>query len=172
MAIRKARETDLEAILDIYNDAVLHTTATFDVTPRTLEAQQAWFAEHGPTYPVVVWEEEGRVLGWGSLSPYHTRCAYRFTSELSVYVAREARQRGVGEALLRELVTLGEQAGLHTLLGFVTAENTASRRLAEKVGMRQVGLLEEVGYKFERWLDVAIYQYRCGSRGGSASGGP
>jgi phosphinothricin acetyltransferase len=127
-----------------------NTTATFDVEPRSAEAQEQWFHEHVPPHPAIVWEEEGKVLGWASLSPYHTRCAYRFAAEASVYVAPDARRIGVGEGLLRELIRLGAENGLHTLVGQVTEENAASCRLAEKVGLRRVGTLHEVGYKFDR----------------------
>jgi L-amino acid N-acyltransferase YncA len=150
-------------MLEIYNDAVVETTATFDLEPRSPEAQTAWLAEHVPPYPVIVCENDGQVLGWGSLSPYAVRPAYRFAAELSVYVDKGARRRGTGEGLLRQLMLLGDTHGLHTLVAKITAENEASIRLAEKVGFRQTGLLEEVGYKFDRWLNVAIYQYRCGS---------
>ncbi len=163
MSIRTARETDLPEILDIYNHAVVNTTATFDIEPRSPEGQQAWFLEHTPPHPAIVYENGGRVLGWASLSPYASRCAYRFAGEASVYVAPDARRSGIGEALLREIVRLGGEHGLHTVVGLVTAENAASRALAEKVGFLAVGTLEQVGYKFDRWLDVVIYQYRYGS---------
>ena len=162
MGIRAARERDLPEILDIYNHAVVSTTATFDVTPRSVEAQQAWFLEHVPPHPAIVWEQEGRILGWASLSPYASRCAYRFAGEASVYVAPNARRVGVGEGLLREVIRLGSANGLHTIVGLVTEENAASCALAEKVGFQRVGTLEEVGYKFDRWLNVIIYQYRYG----------
>ena len=160
MGIRAARESDLADILAIYNHAVVNTTATFDVTPRSAEAQEAWFLEHVPPHPAIVWDEEGRILGWASISPYASRCAYRFAGEGSVYVAPDARRMGIGEDLLRELMALGAANGLHTLVGLVTEENAASCRLAEKVGFRRVGTLEEVGYKFDRWLNVIVYQYR------------
>jgi phosphinothricin acetyltransferase len=160
LGIRTACESDLLEILDIYNHTVVNTTATFDVTPRSVEAQEAWFLEHVPPHPAIVWEEEGRVVGWASLSPYASRCAYRFAGEASVYVAPHARRSGIGEGLLREVIRLGAENGLHTIVGLVTEENAASRALAEKVGLRQAGILEEVGYKFDRWLNVIIYQYR------------
>jgi L-amino acid N-acyltransferase YncA len=163
LAIRPAVESDLEAILVIYNHAVLNTTATFDLVPRSLEAQRAWFGEHAPPYSAVVWEEDGRVLGWSSINRYHSRPAYRFTGEASVYVHPDARRRGGGEALLRELLRLAAGDGFHSLLGLITEENEASVRLAEKTGFRRIGILEEVGYKFDRWLNVAVYQHRLGS---------
>jgi L-amino acid N-acyltransferase len=160
LGLRAARESDLPEILDIYNHAVENTTATFDVESRTLEAQQSWFEEHVPPYPAIIWEEDGRVLGWASLGAYHSRCAYRFTSEASVYVAPDAQRKGIGEALLLEIIRLGAESGMHSVIGAITAENSASCALAEKVGFRKVGTMEEVGYKFGRWLDVAYYQYR------------
>ncbi len=163
MGIRAAFESDLEAILDIYNDAVANTTATFDLEPRSVETQADWLAEHVPPYPAIVFEEQDRVLGWGSISAFRTRPAYRFTGETSVYVHKEARRRGVGEALLRELIALGTENGFHTLVGGITEENAASCRLAEKTGFSRVGLLEEVGFKFDRWLNVAFYQLRLDS---------
>lgn len=160
MAVRAARTSDLEAILDIYNHAVVNSAATFDMVPRSLEANEAWFAAHVPPHPVIVWEEDGRVLGWGSINSYSTRPGYRFTGELSVYVRDDARRRGIGEAVLRELIGLGATHGLHVLIGRVCLENEASCHLAEKTGFRSIGVMEQVGYKFDRWLDVAIYQYR------------
>lgn len=163
MGIRAARESDLETILEIYNHAVVHTTATFDVAPRSLEAQKSWFAEHVAPYPVIVWEEDGRVLAWGSISPYAPRPAYRFAGEVSVYVEPGSRRRGLGEGLARELVALGTAAGFHTLVALITDENEVSIRLAETTGFHRTGKLEEVGFKFDRWLDVAVYQRACGS---------
>ena len=161
--MRAACESDLTAILDIYNHAVVNTTATFDLTPRSVEAQQAWLASHVPPHPVIVWEEDDQVLGWGSIGPYAPRPAYRFSGEVSVYVREDARGRGLGEALLRELIVVGAAEGLHTLVGRITEENEVSCRLAEKTGFVRIGVLEEVGYKFDRWLNVAVYQHRLGA---------
>jgi len=163
LSIRVAQPSDLEAILAIYNHAVANTTATFDLEPRSRERQAAWLVEHVPPYPAIVWDGGGQVSGWGSISPYAPRPAYRFSGEVSVYVEAAARRQGVGEALLRELVTLGSAYGLHVLVGLICEENEASVRLAEKTGFHRVGLLEEVGFKFGRWLNVSIYQQRCGS---------
>jgi len=139
---------------------VVNTTATFDMVPRSLEAQREWFAGHVSPHPVIVWEQDGQVLGWGSTSSYSPRPGYRFTGEVSVYVRETARGRGIGEALLRELIALGAAEGLHTVVGRICEENEVSRRLAEKTGFRLTGVMEEVGYKFDRWLNVAVYQLR------------
>lgn len=161
MSIRTATDTDQETIREIYNEAVVNTTATFDLETRSLKDQHAWFAEHIPPHPVIVFEEGGTVLGWGSISAYAPRPAYRFTGEASVYVAADARRRGIGETLLRELIALGGENGLHLLVARITEENAPSIRLAEKTGFVRAGLLEEVGFKFDRWLNVALYQRRC-----------
>jgi L-amino acid N-acyltransferase YncA len=162
LGIRTARDSDLEAILDIYNRAVVNSTATFDMAPRSLDAQREWFTAHVAPHSVVVCEEGGEVLGWGATSAFSPRLGYRFTGEVSVYVREDARRRGLGEALLRELIVLGAAEGLHTLVGRICEENDVSCRLAEKTGFRRVGVMEEVGYKFDRWLNVAVYELRLG----------
>jgi len=154
-------------MLEIYNHAVIHTTATFDVEPRSLEAQESWFAEHVRPCAMIVWEEDSRVLGWGSIGPYAPRPAYRFAGEVSVYVEPGPRRRGFGHGLLGELVVLGTAGGFHTLVALITDENEAGVRLAKGAGFHRTGTLEEVGFKFDRWLDVAVYQRACGARPGA-----
>ena len=162
LGIRPANGDDLPEILSIYNHAVINTTASFELVPRTWEAQEAWFATHTPPYATIVWEREsGKILGWGSIGQYAERAAYRFSGEVSIYVDPESRRQGVGEAILHHLVTSGKGAGFHTLIALITEENTASVRLAEKVGFRRAGTLEEIGFKFDRWLNLAIYQIKC-----------
>jgi L-amino acid N-acyltransferase len=99
--------------------------------------------------------------GLGSISRTMVRAAYRLSGELSVYVHPQCRRRGIGEALLGELMALGRASGFHTLVGFISTDNAPSIRLVEKLGFRQAGLLEEIGRKFDRWLSVAIYQIMC-----------
>ena len=93
--IRPATESDLVAINDIYNHYVLHSTCTYQEEPEPLAARQQWFRSHGGKHPVIVAEAGGRVVGWGSLSTYHSRCAYRHTVENSVYVHHQFHGRGV-----------------------------------------------------------------------------
>ena len=99
MKVRPATHADLPAILEIYNDAVLHTTASYDYEPRTLEHRVAWFEEHQKNnYAVFVAEDPaGRVVGWSALNPYHARIGYQFTTENSVYVAADQRGKGFGK---------------------------------------------------------------------------
>ena len=158
MGIRRATESDLEAIRGIYNHAVASSTASFDLEPRTADAEQVWFDEHQDPYAVIVWEEDGLVAGWGSIGQAMIRAAYRVTGDLSVYVHAEYRRRGIGEAVLRELVSLARARGFHSVTGFISGENVASLAMVEKLGFIRAAWLAEIGRKFDRWLSVAIYQ--------------
>ena len=158
MKIRAATEGDLDAILEIYNDAVINTTATFDTEPRTLEKQRAWFFAHQKNHPVMVAEESGTIQGWASLSPWSDRCAYDTTVEVSVYVHRDFRGGGIGSALLQSVILEGKKLEIHTVLSRITQGNEASIHLHEKAGFRHVGVMKEVGFKFGRFLDVQMMQ--------------
>ncbi len=161
MKTRAATTDDLPAILDIYNDAVLHTTATYDYEPRTLAHRAAWFEDHVKhNYPVFIAEDEaGRVVGWSSLNRYHERMGYRFTSENSVYVAADQRGRGVGKLLVAPLIDAAQTLGLHAILAGIDSENDVSVRLHARFGFEKVAHFKQVGFKFGRWLDV-IYMER------------
>jgi len=119
-ALRPATESDLPAITEIYNQAVLRATGTFDTEPKTLEQQRDWFARHGPAHPVIVAEENGAVVGWASMSPYSDRCAYARTAEVSVYIDEAARGRGLGGELLSGILDAGRKAGLKEVLARIT----------------------------------------------------
>jgi phosphinothricin acetyltransferase len=161
MTIRPATHSDLPGILEIYNDAVLNTTATYDYEPRTLEHRTQWFEERQREgYPIfVAVDEEARVLAWSALNPYHARFGYRFTAENSVYVAAAHRGKGLGKLLLPPLIDRAKQKGLHAIIAVIDADNTASIRLHARFGFEPVGHFKEVGFKFGRWLDV-VYMER------------
>lgn len=154
--IRDADERDAEAIARIYNHYVATSAVTFDTEPKTAEDRRAWLAAHGERHPVVVAESDGRVIGWGSLSPWHVRPAYDASVEVSSYIDPAHLGKGIGSALMRELIALAEQAGHHVLLSQVVAGNDASIALGERFGYREVGRLPQVGRKFDEWLDVVI----------------
>lgn len=159
--IRSATVGDLPGILEIYNDAVLHTTATYDYEPRTLEHRAAWFDDHVKNdYPVfVATDSGGRVVGWSSLNRYHDRMGYRFSTENSIYVAADQRGRGIGKQLMTPLIEGARQRGFHAILAGIDATNTSSLRLHAGFGFEPVAHFKEVGFKFGRWLDV-IYLER------------
>ena len=158
ITIRPAGQDDLPRILSIYNHEVLHSTATYDTQPRTEEEHAQWFAHHDAAHPVLVAAARSTVYGWASLSRWSDRPAYDSSVEVSVYVAKEHRGKGIGRKLLAALVEEGRAHGHHALLGRISADNTVSIRLHEALGFSVVGLLKEVGFKFGRWLDVSIME--------------
>ncbi len=157
-AIRAAAERDLPAITEIYNQAVLRSTGTFDTEPKTLAQQKEWFAKHGASHPVVVADESGAVLGWASVSAYSDRCAYAATAEVSVYIDEKARGKGLGGALLDGVLTAAKKAGIKQILARITEDNAVSLKLHAKRGFFEAGRLRAVGEKFGKTLDVFILQ--------------
>jgi phosphinothricin acetyltransferase len=159
MHVRLAGPADAEPIRAIYNAEVLGSTATFDLVPRTTEEQAEWMEEHSGAYPAIVAVDDAdTVLGFGSLSTYRDRPAYATTVENSVYVDRSARGLGVGTLVLRALVDLATQHGFHCVIARVGGDNQASIALHQACGFRMVGVEQEVGRKFSRWLDVSVLQ--------------
>jgi phosphinothricin acetyltransferase len=154
--VRPANRGDVGSILEIYNDAVLHTTASYDYEPRTLEQRLAWFDDHvRAEYPVfVATDDSARVVGWSALNRYHDRMGYRFTSENSIYVAADRRGRGIGKLLMPPLIDAARKRSLHAILAAIDAENDISVRLHAAFGFQTVGRFKQVGFKFGRWLDV------------------
>lgn len=161
---RSATPADLEIISSIYNQAVVTTTASYDYEPEQLDRRVAWYQEHvAMNLPVLVAvTPDGEVVGWSSLSPYHRRPGFRFTVENSVYVASRWRGQGIGRQLLEPLMTRGSELGLHSIIAAVDATNEASLRLHIGCDFREVGRFPEVGFKFDRWLDVVYLQRKLG----------
>ncbi|MFI5345043.1 MAG: GNAT family N-acetyltransferase [Elusimicrobiota bacterium] len=157
-AIRPARETDLPAVTAIYNEAIERTTGTFDTEPKSLAQMADWFKAHDESHPVLVAEEDGRVVAWASMSRWSDRCAYNRSVEVSVYVEVPARGRGLAGELLDELLRRGRTLGVKQALARITQDNEASLRLHARRGFVEVGRLRRVGEKFGRVLDVHILQ--------------
>jgi L-amino acid N-acyltransferase YncA len=158
LSIRPATSADLKAITDIYNQAILNTTATFDTTPKTIKEQKAWFVEHGDRYPILVAQQDGTIVGWASLSAWSDRCAYSATAEISLYVREDCRGQGIGRQLSLAIIQAGQDAGLHTVIARMAEGNDASVHLAESLGFEYIGVMKEVGRKFGRLLDVYLMQ--------------
>lgn len=159
MHVRLARPTDAEAIRSIYNAEVVGSTATFDLVPRTSEEQVVWLSEHRGPYPAIVAvDDDDAVLGFGSLSLFRDRPAYATTVEDSVYVGDASRGGGIGRQLLEELIKLATQHGFHAVIARIGGANQASIGLHLACGFRMVGVEQEVGRKFNRWLDVSVLQ--------------
>ena len=166
-SLRLATPTDAEAIRTIYNHEVLHTAATFDLVPRTLVEQEQWIAARSGAFAALVVTEPAperpdggeAVIGFGSLSPYKERAAYRTSVEDSVYVHTAHHGRGIGKMIVTELLHVARVSGFHAVFARINASSEASRALHASCGFALVGVEREVGRKFNRWHDVALMQH-------------
>lgn len=170
MTVRDATEADLPVINTIYNHYVRSSTCTFQVEPTSLEERRAWFEAHGTSHPVIVVDEPdaaeaSNVTAWASLSKVYPREAYDHTVELSVYVRHDRRGRGLGRQLVNELLARARRAGHHVVIAQVSADQSASLDLHRELGFREAGILRQVGFKFERWLDVVLFDFVLGGGG-------
>jgi L-amino acid N-acyltransferase len=156
--IRLATRADAGAINDIQNHYVVHSTATFLTEPFTLQQRLAWLEGRSPEHPVTVAEMKGSIVGWGALSEFRSRPAYRHTTEFSVYVHPDHHRRGIGRALLADLTERARTIGHHALVGGCCSESTGILALLDASGYKRVALFPEVGRKFDRWLDVVFMQ--------------
>jgi L-amino acid N-acyltransferase YncA len=158
VTIRPAELSDVAAIAEIYNEAVLTTTATFDIEPKSVEERTHWLQSHDARHPVLVALFDGRVVGWASLTRWSDRPAYDETAETSFYVHSEHRGRGIGRELRHAIIKEAQRLGYHTLIALIAEGSEASIRLHQSAGFVHVGTLKQVGRKFDRLLDVHILQ--------------
>jgi phosphinothricin acetyltransferase len=152
---RIATPRDAEAIARIYNEGIEDRIATFETRARSAEDIRGWFDGR---HPIVVAEDDGHVLAFASTSTYRPRECYDGIAEFSVYVGREARGRGAGRAVMQALITQAEAAGFWKLVSRVFPHNTASLRLLQSVGFREVGRYEKHAKLDGEWLDVVIVE--------------
>ena len=150
----------LEAIQDIFNDAIVNSTALYDYVPRSREVMEAWFdAKEKAGLPVIgLLDDDGAFMGFGSYGPFRPHAAYKYSVEHSVYVEARHRGRGVGRRLLEELIQRARGQDYHMMIGVIDAQNATSIALHEKLGFSPCGSIRHAGYKFGRWLDLALYQ--------------
>lgn len=158
--LRLATPADLCGINAIYNHSVLSSTATYQTEPSTDAERIAWLFAHGPQHPVLVAEIDRRVVGWGSLSPFHARAAFARTVEESVYIHHDFHRRGIGKAILTELLKRAKELGHHRVIAAISGDQEPSLALHESLGFTERGRLTEVGFKFGRWLDLVYLEYR------------
>jgi phosphinothricin acetyltransferase len=160
--VRKAVEADVAAIVDIYNEAIQETTATFDTELKSIDDQLEWFQSHDDRHPALVLEHVGTVVGWVSLSAWSDRRAYSGTAEITYYVLQNSRGLGFGRKLQDSIISVAKRQGFHTLIARITAGNDISIRLCETSGFKHIGTMKEVGRKFGELLDVHILQKMLG----------
>jgi phosphinothricin acetyltransferase len=157
--VRKASTQDLPAMLVIYNDIIINTTAVYEYTPHTLEMRRQWFTDKAANgFPVFVAEEDAKVIGFGSIGPFRNWAAYKYSVENSIYVAADQRGKGIGKLLLQQLIRAAEEMNMHTVIASIDDTNISSLRLHEKFGFKEVAHFKQVGYKFDRWLDLKFLQ--------------
>jgi phosphinothricin acetyltransferase len=157
--IRAYQTEDTQAILDVINYNILHSTALYDYTIRNLVQQKAILEDKtNKGFPVIIAEINGIVVGFGMYSEFRFREAYKFTVEHSVYVSEKHIGKGIGKTLLSELILLAKAQGLHTMIGVIDSENKGSIHFHEQFGFKTVGIIKESGYKFDRWLDSVFMQ--------------
>jgi L-amino acid N-acyltransferase YncA len=157
-AIRPATVGDLAAIQAIYNDEILHGTATWDEEPWPLAKRRAWFAEHDALSPVLVAECAGRFAGFAYLSPCSPKSGWRFSREDTIYIDKEMRGAGVGTRLLAALLEEARRLDLNLIIASITSDNEASLTLHAHAGFEVVGTHRQAGFKFGRWLDTTLMQ--------------
>jgi L-amino acid N-acyltransferase YncA len=157
--IRDAQEPDLPGLLGIYNEVVATSTAIYSYVAVTLEDRREWWrARVALGYPVLAAVDASGVLGFATFADFRAWPGYRFTVEHSVHVRADCRGRGIGQSLVRALFPKAAALGKHVMIAGVDAANSASIRFHERLGFEQVGHLREVGFKFERWLDLVFMQ--------------
>lgn len=159
ITIRTATTADAPAIAAIYNQGIEDRVATLETQVRTSEERAEWLAARGPRHPVLVAvDDEDAVLGWSSLNPFNPRPAYDHVADLSVYVAREQRGRGIGDALLAALEDRARGAGFHKMVLAAFPTNAPGMRLYERHGFTTVGIYHEQGMLDGRWIDVIVME--------------
>jgi len=159
VSLRAAQVSDAEAVAVIYNYEVETSTATFDLVPRSIEAQREWITVRSGAFSALVADDSAAgVIGFAALSTYRDRAGYRTTVENSVYVHRDHQRRGIGRLLLGALLETARDSGFHTVIARIDSQSSGSLALHESLGFVTVGIEREIGRKFGRWLDSVIMQ--------------
>ncbi|MGR3778665.1 GNAT family N-acetyltransferase [Bacillus paramycoides] len=157
--IREATKKDLTFILDIYNDAILNTTAVYAYKPVTLENRIDWYEQkQADGYPILVYEQDNKVVGFATFGPFRAWPAYKYSIEHSVYVNKEYRKNGIGTSLMKALIAIAKEREYMTFIAGIDAENEKSIAMHKNYGFVYSGTISKAGYKFNRWLDLAFYQ--------------
>jgi len=155
---RLATVADAEEINAIYNYYVRTSAATFQVDDETTEERVEELRTRPENQPLIVLEAEDAVVGWGALSPFRSRCAYRDTIELTVYVRHDCHRRGYGRVMAQDLIERARSSGFHTVLAVCCEESVGMIRMLDSLGFKVAGRFREVGIKFGRRLDVVYLQ--------------
>ena len=153
--IRPATVDDAQAILAIYSHYVLNSHSTFEMTPPSLHSMEQKISS--ASHPWLIYQEDG-VLGYAYAIHWKTREAYQRTCETSIYLSHEVGGQGIGSQLYQALIDALKHEGYHAIIGGISLPNEASIRLHEKLGFEKIAQFKEVGYKFEKWIDVGYWE--------------
>jgi L-amino acid N-acyltransferase YncA len=156
--VRAATAADAEAICRIYNQGIEDRVATLETEQRTPAERAAWLAAKSPRHPVIVAEDDGHIIGWGSLNQFNPRDAYRHVVDFSIYVERAYRGRGAGKVLLTRLIELAREHGYHKMVLSAFPSNSGGMALYERMGFRTVGVYKEQGMLDGRWVDTIVME--------------
>ena len=157
--IREVSKKDLKDILEIYNDAILNTTAIYAYKIQTLEDRKLWYEKKKQDgYPVLAFEENDRVVGFATFGPFREWPAYKYTIEHSIYVHKDYRNQGIATKLMKEILKIADEREYATLVAGIDAANEGSIKMHEKIGFKYSGTVTKAGFKFGKWLDLAFYQ--------------
>ncbi len=157
--IREATKKDLMDILEIYNDAILNTTAVYDYKAHTLDDRTQWYEKKKQDgYPLLVFEKSDKVVAFATFGPFRAWPAYKYTIEHSVYVHKDYRNEGIATNLMQEIIKIANAREYATLVAGIDAANVNSIKMHEKMGFKFSGVIKKAGFKFDKWLDLAFYQ--------------
>ena len=157
--IRNATENDLPQMLEIYNDIIINTTAVWQYDTHTLEMRQEWFkTKQEQGFPVFVAEENGTIVGFSTYGPFRVWQGYKHTVENSVYVASNQRGKGIGKLLMPPLIQAAKQQGIHAIVAGIDGTNEVSIKLHQQFGFIEVAHFKEVGWKFNKWMDLKFLE--------------
>lgn len=159
VSIVSATLNDIPQILQIVNHYIANDTCIYDIEPRSIEKQTEWFENSiSHNFPVIVAKQDNIVLGFASYSQFRPKIGYRYSMEHSIYLHPSFQKKGIGSMLMNALISIAEQNNIHTLIGGIDTSNQNSIQFHEQFGFQIVGRMNEVGYKFDRWLDLIWMQ--------------
>ncbi|MDB2076083.1 GNAT family N-acetyltransferase [Clostridium paraputrificum] len=156
--IREVKLSDAKAIVDIYNYYILNTNITFEEKQLTVDDMEERIIEKTAKHPWIVYERDGQVIGYAYLSGWHSRSAYRYSNEASIYLDSNEKGHGIGKELFGQLLEVSKCYGVHTIVSGITIPNTESISLHEKFGFKKIAEFEEIGFKNNKWLNVGYWQ--------------
>ncbi|MBS5927440.1 MAG: N-acetyltransferase [Clostridium sp.] len=156
--IREVKLSDAKAIVDIYNYYILNTNITFEEKQLTVDDMEERIIEKTAKHPWIVYERNGQVIGYAYLSGWHSRSAYRYSNEASIYLDRNEKGHGIGKELFSKLLEISKGYGVHTIVSGITIPNKESISLHEKFGFKKIAEFEEIGFKNNKWLNVGYWQ--------------